>query len=93
LKKLNFQLYRFQPVNIQIYKTRELDSNPNPVTQQEREGGKNMDKYKLNERLSGDWLITGINFTYVRKGNSDQMMQEIIVAKRELSAAKVAKNN
>lgn len=93
LKKLNFQLYRFQPINLQIYKLRELDNDPNPVTQQERESGKNMDKYKLNERLSGDWIITGINFVYIRRGNTDIMTQEITVARRELSAAKIAKNN
>ena len=93
LKKINFQLYRFQPVNIQIYKLRELDYEANAETQAEVESGKNMDKYKLNERLSGDWLIIGINYTYVRKGaNVDSFMQEITVVKRELNAAKTAKN-
>jgi hypothetical protein len=92
LSKLNFQLYRFQSVNIQLYKLKELDSDPNPVTMADVEQSKNMDKYKLNERLSGDWIILGINYTYVRKGDNDKLIQEITVARRELSAAKIAKN-
>lgn len=90
LPNLNFQLYRFQPVNIQIYKLRELDSEPNAVTVDDVKSSKNVDKYKLNERLSGDWLIMGINFTYI--GDNKKMVQEITVARRELSAAKIAKN-
>ena len=94
LPKLNFLLYRFQLVNIQLYKLKELDDNPNPVTIDEVKDAKNMDKYKLNERLSGNWLITGINFTYNREGNTnDSFVQEITVVKRELSAAKIAKNS
>lgn len=93
LKKINFQLYRFQPINIQLYKMKELDSDPNPVTQSDIESGKNIDKYKLNERLSGDWLIVGINYTYKRSGNNDNLVQEITVVRRELSASKTAKNN
>ncbi len=92
LKKINFQLYRFQLVNVELYKLRELDSNPNPVKGQDIETGKNTDKYKLNERLSGDWLIIGINYTFTKKGNSDSLVQDITIVKRELSASKIAKN-
>lgn len=93
LKKINFQLYRFQPINLQIYKLKELDSNPNPETSQQIQSGQNRDKYKLNERLSGDWLIVGINYTYDRSGNNDSFAQEITLVRRELSAAKTAKND
>jgi len=87
LKNINFQLYRFQPVNIEIYKLRELDSDLNPVTKSDVEKAKNQDKYKLNERLSGDWLIIGINFTYTKRGKKrGKMVQEITVVKRELTA-------
>jgi len=93
LPNVNFQLYRFQPVNIEIYKLRELDSNENPVTKKDVETAKNTDKYKLNERLSGDWVIIGINYTYMKpkpKRGKDKppgkMIQEVIVAKRELTA-------
>lgn len=95
LKRINFQLYRFQIIHMDFYKLRELDPSLNPVAHPEIESGKNTDKYKLNERLSGDWLIIGINYTYVRskKGNGDSLVQEISVVKRELSAAKIAKND
>jgi hypothetical protein len=92
LGKINFQLYRFQPVNIELYKLKELDSEPNAVTSADIQDGKNTDKYKLNERLSGNWLIIGINYTFQKKGDVDKLVQEITVARRELSAAKVAKN-
>jgi hypothetical protein len=92
LKKLNFQLYRFQPVSVQLYKLRELDPNPNAITSADIQSGKDTDQYKLNERLSGDWLIIGINYSYTRKGQNDSLVQEITLAKRELSAAKIAKN-
>jgi len=88
LKNLNFQLYRFQPVKIELYKLRELDGSLNPVTPNDVKSAKDTDKYKLNERLSGDWFIVGINFSYV----SGNFIQEITVVKRELSAAKIAKN-
>jgi len=87
LKNINFQLYRFQPVRIEIYKLRELDAYENPVTESDIKNSKNQDKYKLNERLSGDWIITGINYTYIKKGNKrGKMVQEVTVAKRELTA-------
>jgi len=94
LKNLNFLLYRFQPIRIELYKLRELDSDPNPITPSDIQSGKNTDKYKLNERLSGDWLIVGINFTYIKGSglNSNDLIQEITVVKRELSAAKIAKH-
>ena len=37
----------------------------------------------INERLSGAWLITGINFTF---DQSSGLKQELICVKRELSA-------
>ena len=42
---------------------------------------KDMDKMKLNKRLSGDWLITGINFVFDKK---DGIYQEVVMVKREL---------
>jgi hypothetical protein len=88
LKNINFQLYRFQQIKIEIYKLRELDARENPITPEQIEtASKNQDKYKLNERLSGDWIIIGINFAYSKKGKTPgKMVQEIIVSKRELTA-------
>jgi hypothetical protein len=94
LRNINFQLYRFQLVKIDLYKLRELDSNPNVVTQDDIVSGKDIDKYKLNERLSGDWLIIGINYTYVKSGlSAARLTQEITLVRKDLSAAKIAKND
>lgn len=87
LRQVNFQLYRFQPVNIQLYKLLELDPNPSVVSM-DNAITKDVDKYKINERLSGDWIITGINYTYTKNDKQDQLVQEITVARRELSASK-----
>ena len=92
LKNLNFGLYRFQPIKIELYKLKELDADPNPVTTADVQQAKNKDKYKLNERLSGDWLIIGINFSLTSGGYGGSLVQELTVVKRELSAAKIAKN-
>lgn len=91
LKKSNFQLYRFQPINVELYKLTELDSNPGAVSVKEAITT-NVDKYKKNERLSGDWIITGINYTYTKNQKRDELVQEITLARRELSANKEKTN-
>lgn len=94
LRNINFHLYRFQQVRINIYKLKQLGSDVNPVTSADIESSKDVDKYKLNERLSGDWLIVGINYTYRKRENSaGKMVQEVNLVRRELSAAKIAKND
>lgn len=81
----NYQLYRFQKVKIEIYKLMELDDKLISVPKSDIMDSVNVDRYKLNERLSGEWLITGINFTF-KMGNKRNFVQELVVAKRELSA-------
>lgn len=75
LNSTNFNLYRLQLLQLNLYKTGELD---NPDAQ-------NLDKEydsKLNKALSGNWLITGINYTFSKqKGNT----QEISLVKREIT--------
>ena len=83
LKNINYQLYRFQKVKIEIYKLLELDDELRPISV-ERAKNTNTDRYKLNERLSGEWLITGINYTF-KKGNKRNFIQEITLVRRELS--------
>jgi hypothetical protein len=72
---LNLNLYRFQNINMELYKMEELDSS----------GTKSLETAyndKLNKSLSGDWLITGINFNFsMVSGNS----QEITLVKREIN--------
>jgi len=76
----NFQLVRFQLIKLNLYKTKELDDDLNP-SNDDRENR------KLNKRLSGDWLIIGINFIYKKRGiYQDDMVQELTLVKRELSS-------
>lgn len=86
LKNINFQLYRFQLVRLELYKILEIDDNLNPITSNDIKNAKNQYRYKLNERLSGDWLIIGINFRYVKKKGLGKLVQEVMLAKRELTA-------
>lgn len=83
LNQPNFNLYRFQKVDVTLYKQAQVaqgdedtkqNINPNPPAGAEK-------NWKINNRLSGEWLITGINYTFDKeKGN----VQEITMVKREL---------
>lgn len=82
---MNFTLYRFQKVLVKLYQ----QTDPNrfdtekagPISSQE--DAIQRDESKVNQRLSGEWLITGINYTFSNKfGN----VQEVTLVKRELSA-------
>jgi hypothetical protein len=83
LKVPNFNLYRFQKILVEIYKLSELDAE---VDKTKKPANKNefnqVDDSKLNKRLSGEWLITGINFNF---DNENGNTQEITLIKRELS--------
>jgi hypothetical protein len=47
-----------------------------------KEGGKiDWDANKLNQRLSGEWLITTINYTFNKVGG---FSQELTLVRREL---------
>jgi hypothetical protein len=75
LNNLNFNLYRFQLIDVKLYKTGELDDSDANNTESEYDS-------KLNKALSGSWLITGINYTYSKK---DGNTQEISLVKREIT--------
>jgi hypothetical protein len=89
LNKANFNLYRFQKVKVNFYKTSQLDENDvtiqktEPVTQKDvdEKAGVIADEEKLNQRLSGEWLITSISYTFGKRGG---MEQEVTLVKREL---------
>lgn len=72
LNNPNLSLYRFQNIEIILYELNKL---------YEDEIEKKGYSWKINERLSGDWLISGINYIY--EGN--KLTQEITVVKRELT--------
>lgn len=78
----NFNLYRFETVTVELYSKGQLDAETSlpPTTPQEAPG---VDRYKLNKRLSGDWLIVGINYVFDRKTG---IAQEVNLVRRELSS-------
>lgn len=82
---MNFNLYRFQKIEIRFYKMKEIENDKVSVEINEktiREGGeKDWDANKLNQRLSGEWLITTINYTFNKVGG---FSQELTLVRREL---------
>ncbi len=88
LSKPNFNLYRFQMISVKLYKMQEIDSKLryNNNAKINDLANKNIYEDKLNMRLSGDWMITGINYCF---SNSNGWEQEINLARRELGVSKI----
>lgn len=86
LRYPNFTLYRFQLIRIEIYEysdiMREKDLSQENVYNKDTDL-KKVDSNKINHKLSGDWLITGIKYTFSPVNGA---MQEVTLIKRELSA-------
>lgn len=74
LKMPNMSLYRLQLIELVIYELETLVSDMG--TQKNK-----TDSYRINDKLSGSWLITGINYIYDGKEST----QEITLVKRELN--------
>ena len=71
LDVVNFNIKRFQNIRVEIYNdfyTRDVD---------EKEPLKN-----VNTRLSGYWYVTGINYTFNKRGGAEQ---EITLMRRDLN--------
>jgi len=91
LNQANFNLYRFQKVNVVLYKMSQIMQGDEEQTQNldnsqlDKAGERN---WKINDRLSGEWLITGINMTFDKDNGS---VQEVTMIKRELSLPKYKK--
>ncbi|MFW6243175.1 MAG: hypothetical protein ACOC2W_03355 [bacterium] len=83
LNSMNFNLYRFQKIQIELYKLEELnmDEVPNNENDTENKRSIDWDKNRLNQRLSGEWLIIAINYTFNKHGG---FQQEVTLARREL---------
>ena len=78
----NFNLYRFQKVDVKLYKNTEMTGDDLPKSEQQYEPGVIQEEENLNQRLSGEWLITSINYNYGKSGGFEQ---EVVLVKRELS--------
>jgi hypothetical protein len=85
LGMMNFNLYRFQKIEVRFYKLKELSDKETRVEVTEENvnklDGVDFDADKINQRLSGEWLITAINYTFNKIGG---FSQELTLVRREL---------
>lgn len=84
----NFNLYRFQKVMVRLYRINAFNKNEekeaeyrNPVNETPSENIIK-DEDKMNQRLSGEWLITSINYLYSANGVFEQ---EVTLVRKELT--------
>jgi hypothetical protein len=88
IKSANFNLYRFQKVMLRLYRINDFNKNEEKATEYEtptvgeKPDFKIKDEDKMNQRLSGEWLITSINYMYSAHGAFEQ---EVVLVKRELT--------
>lgn len=75
LTSSNMSLYRLQHVELILYELENL-ANENLLGEEAKS-----DSYRINEKLSGSWLITGINYVFEKF----KIYQEITLVKRELN--------
>jgi len=82
---MNFNIYRFQKIEVRFYKLQEINTDKNvaEINKQTVENGGSMDwdAKRLNQRLSGEWLITAINYTF---NKTQGFSQDITLVRREL---------
>lgn len=83
----NFGLYRFQPVDIIFYDLNDMQTKKGKSDNSVEQTIYN--ENKINNRLSGKWLITGINWIfdkqYIKSGGQSVFRQEITLVRRELT--------
>lgn len=84
----NFNLYRFQKVMVRLYRINAFNKNEekeaeyrDPVSTSPSDNIIK-DEDKMNQRLSGEWLITSINYLY---GANGVFEQEVTLVRRELT--------
>jgi len=81
LKKPNFTLYRFQKLLLELYNLKKFDTLEE--SNKQKDDISSIDYYdsKIIHALSGEWLITAINYKFENGANE----QEITLVKRELT--------
>lgn len=92
LNQPNFNLYRFQKVDLCLYKASQQQQGDEKRTKridESKAGTASENQWKINDRLSGEWLITGINYSFNNGGGN---IQEVTLVKRELGT-KYVKND
>lgn len=81
LTRPNFSLNRFQKILVELFSLGELDDSHGQDSITTTKNPK-PDNAKINDRLSGEWIITGIRYTFSKK---DGNVQEITLSKRSLN--------
>lgn len=83
----NFSLYRFQTIEVVLYDLHDMETKKGK-DDHSVEQAYAMEN-KINNRLSGKWLITGINWVMdkknVKSGGQSVFVQEITMVRRELT--------
>ena len=81
INQTNFDIKRFQNLRIDIYNINDMFSSDSDkkVTDIQPD---NKTSEKKNEKLSGYWLVTGINYIFRRSGG---MAQEMTLVRRDLN--------
>lgn len=84
----NFNLYRFQMIKVKLYKMQEIDAKirTNRNSTLNDVAYKNIYEDKLNKRLSGDWMVIGINYRFHPDIGWEQ---EVNLIKRELNTSEI----
>jgi hypothetical protein len=87
MAKPNYGLYRFQKVAVEIYNLNKPDdTEKTPEIKNDGHDLKRISRAhdgKINNKLSGEWLITGIDMIFSGQGSGVE--QEITLVKRELT--------
>lgn len=73
LRQINFDIKRFQNIKVEIWNIGDVLS---------KKAAKKAPLQNINERLSGYWYVTGINYLYRKNGGHEQ---EITLMRRDLS--------
>ena len=81
IDKPNFGLYRFQKVLVELYNNGKINNKETEEQNYAKDSGPH--DTKIINKLSGEWLITAINFTFSKK---DGNVQELTLVKRELTS-------
>lgn len=89
LSNSNFSLYRFQLVEIVLYDINDMETKKGKNDHSIKQAITN--ENKINNRLSGKWLITGINWI-MNKGGKQSFVQELTLVRRELTTLYKLKN-
>lgn len=74
LQSFNMNLYRMQHVEVIIYELETLINSMKTDTNK-------TDSYRINDKLTGSWLITGISYIY----DGNNMSQEITLVKKNIN--------